>query len=350
MNEEDRAIGSLLGLAIGDAFGVSQEIIPRFGGTPDELHSKVLSQRKKRRQFRGIQTNMEGGGPFLPSIKLKPGEYTDDTSMALCLADSLIACQKLDAHDLMERFTLWLDEGYNASRYAWDESKKKFVGTAWGVGSNVAKAIQKFKKNRSNAIAGGTDPMRDAGNGSIMRLSPVAIFYHQDIDAAISAAKVQSSVTHNVVEALDACAYLAQIIVLAIEGLKKEEIFLLREQTLITHLEIKELTQADAAWKLKTEDQIRTLPGRALWSLEAALWVITHTNSFKDAIITAANLGGDADTVSAIVGQIAGALYGASSIPEEWRSQLTHAEAISRKAKALFHHSPDNGELSIYPK
>src|SRR5688500_16535477 len=101
---EDRAIGSLVGLAIGDAMGVTQEIIPRLENDPEALHKIVLQKRQQRLQFRGFQTKLEGGGPFAPNFVLKPGEFTDDTSMALCLADSILQKQALDPQDLMTKF------------------------------------------------------------------------------------------------------------------------------------------------------------------------------------------------------------------------------------------------------
>lgn len=347
---EDRALGSLLGLAIGDAMGVSQEQIPRFGGTPDELHKKVLEQRKKRKTFRGVQTKMEGGGPFLPNFKLNPGEYTDDTSMALCLADSIIFSQDLNPADLMERFAKWHDEGYNAARYTKDAATGKIKGIPWGVGSNVSRAIGRFKNDKTNPIAGGKDPQKDAGNGSIMRLCPVAIFWHDNLESAVEKARIQSSVTHNVPEAMDACAYLCQIIVRAINGEDKESILIPHPSVKFTNADILSLGSSDSAWRKKTEDEIRTLPGRALWSLEAAIWVIHNTSNFQEAIITAINLAGDADTIAAIVGQMAGAIYGASAIPSEWLDVLVHKDKIRAKAEYLFKKNSNLDEVTIEPK
>jgi hypothetical protein len=139
---EDRARGCLLGLAVGDALGVTQELLPRLTTDIDEMHLAVLKQRKLR-LLRGAQTKMEGYGPFMPNIRLKPGEFTDDTSMALCLADSLIAKQTLDPMDLMQRFVRWEAEGYNSS-----------IGKAFGVGGNVSAALARFQQDPSNPIAG----------------------------------------------------------------------------------------------------------------------------------------------------------------------------------------------------
>lgn len=139
----DRAIGALLGLAVGDALGTTLEFSARDG--------------------RERITDMVGGGPF----KLEPGQWTDDTSMALALADSLIARDVLDERDLMTRFVSWMDEGAYSSN-----------GRCFDIGNTVSAALNRFKAT-GDPIAGSTDP-RTAGNGSLMRLAPVAIRYWDD--------------------------------------------------------------------------------------------------------------------------------------------------------------------------
>lgn len=141
---EDRAIGALLGLAVGDAVGTTLEFRARDSYEP--------------------LTDMVGGGPF----GLQPGQWTDDTSMALCLADSLLEKGMLDQTDLMERFVRWWRHGENAS-----------TGRCFDIETTTANALAKFEAT-GNPVAGSIDP-RSAGNGSIMRLAPVAIFYRQSV-------------------------------------------------------------------------------------------------------------------------------------------------------------------------
>ena len=155
----DRALGCLLGLAVGDAVGSTLEFAER------DRHPPV--------------TDMVGGGPF----GLRPGEWTDDTSMALCLADSLIACGGLDQRDVMERFVRWWREGENSHN-----------GLCFDIGFTTRKALQYFVET-GDPIAGSIDP-ETAGNGSIMRLAPVALRWAKDPQKTVSAARMQSATTH----------------------------------------------------------------------------------------------------------------------------------------------------------
>ena len=138
------------------------------------------------------------------------------------------------------------------------------------------------------------------------------------------------------------------MIVSAIRGKTKHEIFeSLHEcpNTInITHPDIVALTRPDAKWRTRDDREIITLPGRALWTLEAALWCVAHTDTFRDAIVTAVNLGGDADTVGSVTGQIAGAIYGFDTFPPEWVRDLHHADQIVARAKALYGHLPYDAE------
>ena len=139
----DRALGAFIGLAAGDAVGTTVEFKPRGSFKP--LHDMV------------------GGGPF----GLAPGQWTDDTSMAVCLGESLIAFPTLDPRDLMTRFEAWMTRGVNSS-----------TGTCFDIGIATGSAIRRFQRN-GEPLAGRVDP-NTAGNGSIMRLSPVALrWWHQ---------------------------------------------------------------------------------------------------------------------------------------------------------------------------
>lgn len=273
----DRAIGALTGLAIGDALSTTLE----------------FSARDKRSRL----VDMEGGGPF----RLRPGQWTVDTSMALSLADSLMTCGELDEHDLMARFLSWWKEG----------------------------ALQRFKQS-GNPISGSTDPL-SAGNGSLMRLSPVAIRYWNDQTKRRDAAARQSRTTHGAAEAVDACVLFADILADAIAGKPRSEILADRPGDWAGAIgEI-----ANGSWRGKRRSEIKS-SGYVARSLEAALWCVGRTSNFEEAVLLAANLGGDADTVAAITGQLAGALYGQGAIPTKWLGELHEGDMIIEVATSLF--------------
>lgn len=165
---------------------------------------------------------------------------------------------------------------------------------------------------KKNPYAGGSVP----SNGSLMRVAPVPIYFKNNLKKAMETAALQSMLTHNTPEPTDACAYLAQMIVRAIDGEPLSDIIIPPKEAPIRNSDILNLASDKAKWRSYTEDQVMTLPGRALWTLEAALWCLSHSNNFKDAIILAVNLAGDSDTVAAVTGQVAGALYGVQSIPQ----------------------------------
>jgi ADP-ribosyl-[dinitrogen reductase] hydrolase len=291
----DRAIGALTGLAVGDALGTTLE----------------FSVRDSRQRL----TKMEGGGPF----RLKPGQWTDDTSMALALAHSLVRCNGLDERDLMTQFVKWWKEGAYSS-----------TGTCFDIGMTVGAALQRFKQN-GNPIAGSNAPM-SAGNGSLMRLSPVAIRYWNDQAARRDAAARQSRTTHGAAEAVDACVVFADILADAIAGKPRSEVLAHRAGKRAGA--IREI--ADGSWRGKRRSEINS-SGYVVHSLEAALWCVGRTSTFAEAVLLAANLGGDADTVAAITGQLAGALYGHGGIPAAWVEMTHDYDMISELAASLAH-------------
>jgi ADP-ribosyl-[dinitrogen reductase] hydrolase len=290
----DRAIGALLGLAAGDAVGTTLEF--------------------ERRDQHPPLTDMVGGGPF----RLKPGEWTDDTSMALCLADSLLACRELDEADLMRRFVDWWQDGHNSHS-----------GMCFDIGVTTAKALAQFRRT-GNPLAGSSD-RRAAGNGSLMRLSPVAIRWHRSKEQAIAAARKQSITTHGAAEAVDACAYYAALIVDAIAGGDASSV--LSPRPFRGEAAIEGIAQG--GWRAKRRDQISS-SGYVVHTLEAALWSIGQSDDFEAAILTAANLADDADSVAAVAGQLAGAIWGASAIPQHWTAKLAWHDKIRDLADALY--------------
>lgn len=289
----DRAGGALLGLAIGDALGTTLEF--------------------KARDSYPLLTDMIGGGPF----GLKPGEWTDDTAMALALADSLIACGKLDEHDLMQRFLSWYEQGAYSC-----------TGTCFDIGITTRQALMRFKAN-GDPIAGSTDP-NTAGNGSLMRLAPVTIRFHRDRVKLRDAAARQSRTTHAAAEAVDACVVYAEMLAAAIEGRPISEA-LNGQQTDWTRAIAKIATDS---WCGKPRHRIRA-SGYVAHSLEASLWSVARSGTFAEAVLLAANLGDDADTTAAITGQLAGALFGASEIPQTWQHRLAQRDYIEHLGSRL---------------
>ena len=290
----DRAKGALVGLALGDALGTTLEFSWRDTQPP--------------------VTDLVGGGPF----ELAPGEWTDDTSMALCLADSLLERGTLDVQDLMERFCRWHEEGHNS-----------VTGVCFDIGTTTAGALHSFRAT-GEPLSGSTDP-QSAGNGSLMRLSPVAIRWWQDPAKATEAARVQSRTTHGAVQAVEACALYAELLVEALAGSPKETV--LRTRDWSGDARIAEV--AAGSWRSKERAAISS-SGYVLHTLEAALWCVGRAESIEDALILAANLARDADTVAAVTGQLAGALSGMSGAPTAWLDKLAWRERIEALAAGLF--------------
>jgi len=296
MDNQDRFRGCLLGLAVGDAVGTTLEF--KSPGSFKPIHDMV------------------GGGPF----KLKPGEWTDDTSMALCLATSLLEKGGFAPKDQMDRYRRWRREGYLSSN-----------GRCFDIGNTVGEALNRYRQT-GDPMAGSTDP-HSAGNGSIMRLAPVPMFYYPDLAAAVRYSGESSRTTHGAPECLDACRLLAGIICRALSGASKEMVLFGEASSF--HGEPKTTAIAQGEYKNKSGDKIRGT-GYVVESLQAALWCFDQTDTFEAAILKAANLGDDADTTAAICGQVAGAFYGESGISKKWLGKLAMREDISTLADRLF--------------
>lgn len=298
----DRFRGALLGLAAGDAVGTTIEF--QAPGTFQPL------------------TDMVGGGPF----HLAPGQWTDDTSMALCLAESLVTRRGFDPVDQLERYVRWRRDGYMSA-----------TGHCFDIGLTVAQALGRFE--RSRAPYSGDTAEDTAGNGSIMRLAPVPMAYVHDPRQAIDRAEESSRTTHQAPAALDACRYFGGLIVGALRGEDKETLLssgyspvagIWDERPLVGEIE----AIAEGSFKHKQPPAIQGT-GYVVRSLEAALWAFYRTETFEAGCLEAANLGHDADTTAAIYGQVAGAYYGEAAIPAPWRERLAMRETIEGFADAL---------------
>ncbi len=303
MELRDRFRGALLGLAVGDALGAPVEGLRSWMFTP--------------------VTGMVSGGLH----GIEAGQWTDDTSMALCLAESLIEQGGHDPQDQLRRYVMWLDEGHMTSR-----------GRSFGIGSTVYSALERFKR-RPEPYCGPTDP-RSAGNGSLMRLAPVPLFFFREPANAIELSGDSSRTTHGARAAVDACRYFGGLIAGALMGASKDELLSSCYSPVDGHYEGKPLVPeveevARGSYKSKGAREIRA-SAYVVESLEAALWAFYNSESFSEAVLKAVNLGHDADTTAAICGTLAGVHYGVGSIPEEWLSVLAHREVIEALADRLF--------------
>ncbi|HOV76252.1 MAG TPA: ADP-ribosylglycohydrolase family protein [Candidatus Hydrogenedentes bacterium] len=302
MDLEDRYRGCLLGLAVGDAVGTTLEF-------------------KTPGSFEPI-ADMVGGGPF----GLAPGQWTDDTSMALCLAESLVERQGFDAVDQLERYVRWYREGHLSS-----------TGRCFDIGNTTREALHRFERTHE-PWCGSTD-LWAAGNGSLMRLAPVPMSFRCTPEEAIEKSGDSSRTTHGAPAAIDACRYYAGLLAGALEGASKEELLSDRYCPVLDYWHDHALSEdidavARGSFRRKEPPEIRGA-GHVVRSLEASLWAFHKSVSFRDGCLLAANLGDDADTTAAIYGQIAGAFYGGSGIPAPWLERLSHRDLIIGFADAL---------------
>jgi ADP-ribosyl-[dinitrogen reductase] hydrolase len=299
MMDPDRQRGALIGLAVGDALGAAVEFLPP--GTFEPV------------------TDYRTGGPH----GLAPGEWTDDTSMALALADS-IATVGWDLDDQAQRYVAW-----------WKTGKYSVTGECFDIGITTRSALGRWLACR-DARQSADSHARASGNGSIMRLAPVAIAYGhwlpQHAGALVERLMESSLPTHASPQCRWACAYLGLILAGLMHGMPRDELLgphwppvnrLNRLGTLDS--EIAQI--AAGSFRGKQPPAIRG-GGYVVHSLEAALWAFHDAQDFSQAVLKAVNLGDDADTTGAVCGQLAGAYWGESGIPAAWRMGLAQYDTI----------------------
>ncbi len=298
----DRYRGCLLGLAAGDALGTTLEF-------------------KEPGEFTPL-TDMVGGGPF----DLKPGEWTDDTSMALCLAESLITRREFDPIHQLETYVRWHRHGHLSVK-----------GQCFDIGGTTWEALNNFERRRQ-PYPGPTEDYK-AGNGSLMRLAPAPLAFASNPAVAIRIAGDSSRTTHGAPECVDACRYFAGLLLAAIAALPKTAILNNDYEPAVkcwleNPLAVGVEAIARGSFKVKQPPELRG-SGYVIHTLEAALWAFHKTDNFRDGALAVVNLGEDADTTGAVYGQIAGAYYGADGIPAEWRAKLAMRELIEQRATEL---------------
>lgn len=296
----DRAKGSILGLVAADALGSTVEFT-----SPAEIKQKFGPAG---------QTEMRGGG----FLNWATGDYTDDSQMMLCLLESLVATNReipsgLDVEDLGRRFVAWYD-----SRPP-------------DIGITVSQALARLKSGTPAAFSGDANPQSQA-NGAVMRCAPVAVLWHRPSrrpelvrDSLLSAAP-----THRSPIAAGACVVANVLIAELISG-KPFETALAQAKT-----------AAGPEWQSvldEWEKAGRPHRGNSGWALSTvltALHCILTTSTFEEAVVKAVNGGDDADTVGAVTGEIAGALYGYAAIPERWLRVLKDREKFIDMTTRLF--------------
>ena len=310
----------LLGLSVGDALGV-----------PVEFQSRESLKRNP-------VTDMTGYGTY----NQPPGTWSDDSSMAFCLAESL--CEGYNPKDIADRFVRWYDKAY------WTPH-----GEVFDVGIATRKAIQRMKEGVEPLLAGGNTEY-DNGNGSLMRIMPLLVLTQSSTpeDARRYTEEV-SSITHRHPRSVLACHYLLMLAShLTTTGI--------REALRQTRADISELLQSKPALIAEKShfskampdrekqpeefdnpyDFIRQIPeneiqssGYVVHTLEASLWCLATTDNYRDAVLKAVNLGEDTDTTAAVTGALAGIVYGYETIPAEWVNQLARKNDIIDLAERL---------------
>ena len=303
IERKHRFLGALLGLAAGDAVGTTVEFQPRGSFPP--------------------VTDMVGGGPF----RLEPGQWTDDTSMALCLGQSLLDQRGFDPVDQLKKYVRWWREGYMSS-----------TERCFDIGNTTRAALSRFRESGS-ANSGSTDRYA-AGNGSIMRLAPVPMFFLFDPAKGLEKCDLSSRTTHAATTAVDACRYFGALLLGALAGHSKETLLGNHFSPVPGYWQQHPLTPeideiAGGSFLRKSEQEIKG-SGYVVASLEAALWAFANSNSFAEGCLKAVNLGDDADTTAAVYGQLAGAFYGEPGIPEAWRRKLAKRELLEKIAAGLY--------------
>ena len=297
----DRSRGALLGLMLGDALGMPLEFSKR-----DTKHV----------------SDLEKGGPF----NLDCGYWTDDSSLAFCTAYSLSKCSGFNPEHMMESYSLWYRYGVFSS-----------TEECFDIGNATRQAIESYLRS-GEPYSGSADP-KTAGNGSLMKLAPIPIFYSDDFQRTVHFAAESSKLTHKAIEAVDACRYFAALLYGALNGESKEKILGELYSPEPDYWDQHPLTSsvrkiALGSYKNKDRSQISS-SGYVIDTLEAALWAFYRNENFRSGALEAVNLADDSDTVGAVYGQLAGAFYGEMELPFDWIRKLYKLQAAYHFAQDL---------------
>jgi ADP-ribosyl-[dinitrogen reductase] hydrolase len=290
--DRGRYAGALLGLACGDAMGATLQL-------------------RKPGEFVPL-ADMIGGGHW----QLPPGAWTDDTAMTLCLAESLLQRQGFDAADQMQRYLQWQRDGYMSS-----------TGQCIGITAGVSKALAASQWSR-NPFCGSHDPqMRDPQ--ALCRVGAVVLYCESNPAQAFAWAAEAARLTHQSPGILDACRYYAGLLLAALRGTPRNQLLAVARELLAQHhskpmkRELTELMSHDSFPREAADDS-----GEAVATLTSVLWALGISHNYRDGLLRLVNLGGNSDVNGALYGQLAGALYGAESIPKSWVDKLAQREMI----------------------
>lgn len=308
---QDRTRGILVGLAVGDALGAPVEFLPG----PSDIYIKEMGEKIEH---------------FHENYRAPKGVWTDDTEMALCIADSLLVNEGYDSYDLMQRFTNWANEGY-----------RTYDGKpAVDVGNQTMRAIEDFERH---PVIFEKETTESAGNGSIMRLAPIIIANtfagQKDIEPTINMAVLSCRETHNSIAAQATTALFTTMLYCALHGYSKNRIasccgrFLPDEEYDRFWRENADVLVGRALEK--DGNKLCNLGGYVVDTFAIALWGLMNFDNFKDGMMAVIRLGGDTDTNAACYGQLAGAYYGYKAIPEEWRREVYLADELVEIADKL---------------
>ena len=310
-------IDGMMGVIVGDALGCPVQFMAREG----------IVDRPE-----GAVTGMESGGVY----HMPEGTWTDDSSMALAALDSIVELGEVDLEDIMDSFVDWYEEGEYTP-----------FGESFDMGNTCSIAIETFERDRDPMTCGGVSE-RSNGNGSLMRIMPACLYAYARELSTKDATKVVHEIgglTHNHLRAKIACGlyYFCVKAILDKEGTLMERLqkgldegFFFYEKDITNRVELAYYGRLQNLQEFVEipERKIRST-GYVVDSIEAAVWSLIRTNNFREALLTAVNLGDDADTVGAIAGGLAALYYGYGGIPEEWLSVIKRREWIedlSRKA------------------
>ena len=306
---------ALYGFVIGDAMGVPLEFMSR-----EKLNQHPV-------------TKMIGDG----SHNLPKGVWSDDTSMTLATMDSISTTHAIDCDDIANRFCDWINYG-----------KYTATNLVFGVGKITRNALFRYWNQKKDATKCGGTSYLENGNGSLMRMLPIAFYcYNRHLNSKeiYSIVKDVSSITHAHEISILGCYIYVCYILLLLSGKNKLDSYQLLSQQDYSMFSSDSLEQYKRI--LSTEllsfsiDKISS-SGYIVSTLEAALWVILHTDSFEQAIIGSINLGNDTDTVGAITGSMAGILYGYSSIPQKWIDSLEGKDSLNSYLSSFIHMMDNN--------
>jgi ADP-ribosyl-[dinitrogen reductase] hydrolase len=314
---KDRMLGCLLGGIAGDAKGSEYEFRER------DSYTVSLDRYEPNETWR-----------------LPPGSFTDDSSMMLCLAESLTVCRGMDTNDQMERYVRWHREGHmssSTSRGCFDLGRTTATAIgAYAYAKRIAEhqtethAEKRPERFYKTVLYGPTGDM-NAGNGGIMRLGPVPVFFWRSRKTALDAARLSSAVTHGNKECLDCASLMGDVIFKGVNGFSKD-VVLENSSLPVSGERIRGLCAGK--FRGKPRKDIST-SGYVVDTLEAALWAFERSSSYFEGLATLLPMGGDVDTVCCVYGQIAGAFYGYSSIPPWLLDGLQRKDLVARTVHAL---------------